>query len=179
MNHAAAILVAALGASAGLARAQEQSDWERRNIGPAFSEQLAVPPAAPNDATLIEFRVDEAPGVRFFIDGATLDVGSDGVVRYVLVARSSAGAQNVSYEGLRCGTGQYRRYAVGRSNGSWGRVEENWRAWPRNQRWLSVLQRDYFCPQTQAIRTAAEGIHALENGGHPFARGLGSLPYGH
>ena len=156
---------------ASVCAAQEQSDWERRNLKPEDSEEKAVaPPAYPRKDTLIEFSVG-ASDFRFFIDGATLGVGSDRIVRYVLVARSPGGAENVSFEAMRCAAGEYRSYAFGRPDGTWSPAAGQWRAM---QRWHRTLQHEYFCPQTQPIRDAAEGVRALEQGGHPFARSLGA-----
>jgi predicted molibdopterin-dependent oxidoreductase YjgC len=99
---------------------------------------------------------------------------ADGVVHYVLVARSSAGAENVSFEGMRCDRGEVRIYAVGRDGGWFGKPGE-WRAiQPRSvQRWHNALFREYFCPQREAIVSAREGVEALRRGGHPLTKGLG------
>jgi hypothetical protein len=153
-----------------------QSDWERQNQkGPPPEEQVE-PPAFPAAANLLEFNVPEGGGFRFFVDPATLSVGKDKVVRYTLVARSSDGVQNVSYEGLRCATADYRTYAFGRVDGSWSTSRSGWRPvdGPAAQRWRTTLYRDYFCPQNEPIRNAAEGVRALEQGGHPFAKGFGA-----
>src|SRR6185436_18152578 len=155
--------------------------WERRNVKPGLQGDDEVPlPPAPQQRSLIEFQVAEVQGFHFYIDGATLSVSPDRVVRYVLVALSDGGAKNISYEALRCETNQTRRYAVGRADGSWSRTTEPWRTVPLGgaARWTKALQRDYFCPQTQPIKSAEEGIRALQDGGHPFAKSLGSPAYG-
>ena len=158
-------LLLALWATPGMA---QQSDWERHNVRPDLGEeQPTAPPAYPRSDTLIEFGVSGSE-FRFYIDGATLSVGSDGIVRYVLVARSPSGVDNVSFEGMRC-AGEYRPYALGRPDGTWAPSPGRWRA---TQRWHRALLHEYFCPQTQPIRDAAEGVQALRQGGHPFARSL-------
>lgn len=87
---------------------QEGEAWQER--------QINLPPW-PQDGDLVEFRLDDpaAPiSFRYFIDGRNLSVGSDGVVRYTLVAQSASGARNVTYEGLRCtAQGVFRVYAYG------------------------------------------------------------------
>jgi hypothetical protein len=102
-----------------------------------------------------------------------VSVDKDGVVAYTLVARSSAGAENVSYEGMRCASAEVRVYALGR-DGAWMRSAGDWRPIaPRTvQRWHNALHREYFCPQGEAIASGEEGIDALRRGGHPFVRGL-------
>jgi CNP1-like family len=95
-------------------------------------------------------------------------VGKDGVVRYVLVARSAQGAQSVSFEGIRCSTSEFRIYATGGDDG-WLRSSSPWRPIaPRAvQRWHNALRDEYFCPFGNPIHSAAEGVDALRRGGHP------------
>jgi hypothetical protein len=145
---------------------------EPPEAGAKAAEERIAPPAYPKDASLLEFSVLNAGGFRFFVDGASLSVAQrDGEVRYVLVARSPEGAQNVSYEGLSCAAAQYRIYSVGRPDASWAGRPGEWRALSGN--WHRVLYREYFCPQNEPIRNAAEGVRALEQGGHPFSQGFG------
>lgn len=162
---------------ASCAAQQEQSDWERRNaslVGPA-EEAIELPPF-PTGGNLIEFPVSAARGFRFYIDGDSVSVGRDGIVRYVLVARSVSGnAENVSYEGMRCRSAEHKRYAVGRADGTWAEAASAWRT---HAPWHRELQREYFCPQTQPIGSAEEGVRALRGGSHPFSRGLASPPMG-
>ena len=170
MTRIAMALAAALGLAA-CGGTQEKSDWERRNIRDDMSDEtLSEPPPFPRADTLIEFEVKDVPNLRFFIDGATLSV-EGGVVRYTLVARSAGGAENVSFEGLRCRTAEHRRYATGRSDGTWTKASSS--PWRPHAAWHKHLQRDYFCPQMQPIRDGAEGVRALTEGANPFARGLG------
>jgi hypothetical protein len=151
-----------------------QSDWERANRKAEPAEEQVTLPAYPTAANLLEFGVVDADGFRFFVDGTTLSVGKDGIVRYVLVARSPDGVQNVTYEGLRCASGEQRIYAFGRPDGSWSASRSGWRSLdaPAVQRRHGILYREYFCPQNEPIRSAAEGVRALQQGGHPFSRGF-------
>ncbi|MGD8742924.1 MAG: CNP1-like family protein [Granulosicoccaceae bacterium] len=83
--------------------------------GPKWQEQKVDKfPDWPDEDKLLPVEVDavDAP-FRFFIDPESLTVGSDGVSRYTVVIRSSSGASNVMYEGLRCRTREYRTYAYG------------------------------------------------------------------
>lgn len=96
-------------------------------------------------------------------------MGEDGVVRYTLVARSPGGTENVTFEGIRCATQEYRIYATGLGSGAWSRTEAPWRAiQPLSiQRWHNALASEYFCPQGNPIHSAEEGRRALRSGGHP------------
>ena len=166
MKRAAAL---ALACFASLAGAQFKSDWEEREAERSWAEGALTLPAFPKREDLIEFFVSSASDFKFFIDRASLAVGADGVVRYTLVGRSPRGAENVSYEGIRCKTGIYRVYAFGRADGSWARRATEWRAIESKsvQRWHHALRREYFCPQNVPIADAAEGLDALRRGGHP------------
>ncbi|MGH8690914.1 MAG: CNP1-like family protein [Burkholderiales bacterium] len=146
------------------------SDWERQQEGRLPPAEMAAPlPPFPRRADLVEFDVAATSEFRFFIDAGSLSVGPDGVVRYALVARSDAGAENVSYEGMRCRTGEVRIYAIGH-DGRWGGKPGEWRAIvPRSvQRWHYALYREYFCPHKQPIASPREGVDALQRGGHPL-----------
>ncbi len=160
-------------ACAAVAHAQPKSDWEREQEERSFQEGPVVLPPYPKAADLVEFTVSSANTFRFFIDGANLAPGKDGVVRYTLVARSNSGAESVSFEGMRCKNGTYKVYAHGRSqDGSWvpNRMAEWVEVQPKRvNRQHQALRREYFCPQSLAISDRAEGIDALKRGGHPHA----------
>ncbi|MBV9360409.1 MAG: CNP1-like family protein, partial [Betaproteobacteria bacterium] len=143
------------------------------NRTPAPSEAQVELPAYPAVARLIEFEKHPGAAFRYFIDPETLSVDKEGVVRYVLVARSSSGVQNVSYEGLRCETAEYRFYAFGQADGTWSRSRSDWRSLQQSQPLQRILYADYFCPQKVAIFNPGEGVRALRDGGHPFAKGFG------
>jgi len=155
-------------------RSAEQSEWERENRQPvsAVAEEQVPLPAYPVSARLIQFDQDRGGDFRFFIDPTTLSVDDKGVVRYVLVARSPSGVENASYEALRCAAAQHRVFALGRPGGTWARSRADWRPLDPGTRQLE-LYADYFCPQKVPIHNAAEGVRALEDGGHPFAKGFG------
>ena len=165
-----ALTLALVALAACANKPQAQSDWERRNAQGVPVQEEVAPPTYPAKANLAEFSVLDADGFRFYVDRASLAVGSDGIVRYVLVARSPQGAENVTFEGLRCASAEQRVYALGRPDGSWSVARSSWRpvASPRHV----TLFRDYFCPQSEPIRSRDEGIRALEAGGHPFAKGF-------
>ncbi len=130
-------------------RSAEQSEWERENRRPvasALEEQVPLPPY-PVSARLIQFDQDRGGDFRFFID-------------------------NVSYEALRCEPAQHRVYALGQADRTWSRSRADWRSLDPGTRQLE-LYADYFCPQKVPIRNAAEGVNALQDGGHPFAKGFG------
>ena len=151
----------------------EMSDWERENaLKQAPGDEKVVPPPYPSRAKLIEFNVPEMGDLNFYVDGSTLSVDKNGVVRYVLVAQSAGGSPNVSYEALRCAAAEHRVYATGQSDRTWLPSRTTWQPLRAAQRWQVALYREYFCPQKVPIRDAGEGVRALQAGGHPFSKGF-------
>ena len=165
-----ALLIALL--VAGCAPTPQMSDWEREHSQKNAVEEAVVMPPFPRGAKLIEFPMADAGGFRFFIDGGTLSVGKDGVVRYTLVAQSPSGVRNVTYEGLRCQSAEQRLYATGRADSTWVPSRTGWQSMQNARPWQRALYREYFCPQKLPIRDADEGVRALQAGGHPFSKGF-------
>jgi len=67
----------------------------------------------------------ETPGsdLRFGIDPASVTVGKDQVIRYVVVATSASGAINAMQEGVRCDTREVKTYARFHKDSGWRPVE--------------------------------------------------------
>ena len=93
-------LVVAAALSKQELRATDADEYEQGSA--AWVEQTVAPPAYPKAESLAEFHGAGTSSNRFFVDVDTLSIGKDGVVRYVLVVRSAGGAENVSFEGIRC-----------------------------------------------------------------------------
>ena len=159
-----------LALNAALSYAQIQSDWERANedrLKQSYERQVAPPPL--DRSRLVEVKLHSLAdsGFRYYVDWGSVSADEDRIVRYVLVARSAGGAENVTFEGLRC-QGEYRVYAVGGPDGAWGGRPSEWRPIPRNPNAVQpALARQYFCPGRAAIRTSDEGQRAVRDGGHP------------
>ncbi len=145
--------------------AQPKSDWERQDEDRNWKEIDVALPAFPRPQDRLPFFVSAASDIRFFVDRPSISVGADGVVRYTLIALSPLGAENISFEGVRCKSSEHKTYAFGRADGSWLRHESAWRR--ATQRWQQTLRVEYFCPQGVPIASAAEGVDALRRGGHP------------
>lgn len=161
-----AVLLVTLLATYSLAWADFEEDYESRQ----WQEIAVTLPEPPQQRNLVPFYVSAATSNRFYIDASTLSVGSDGVVRYVLLVLSPEGGRNVTFEGMRCESRERRIYAVGRLDGSWSKARKN--EWVRIQdayanRHHAALFLDYFCPFGNIVRDAAEARNALLLGGHP------------
>ncbi len=104
-------------------------------------------PAFPEKQNLIPFKVGSVTDKQFFIDEKSITVGADEVIRYSLVVVSSAGAQSISFEGMRCLTGERRVYAFGHSDNTWSKARSN--KWVKLQGGTNnhhvALFADYFC----------------------------------
>lgn len=161
-----ALSLISLLATYSLAWADFEEDYESKQ----WQEVEVTLPEAPKERNLVSFYVSAATSNRFYIDASTLSVGSDGVVRYVLLVLSPEGGRNVTFEGMRCESRERRIYASGRLDGSWSKARKN--EWVRIQdayanRHHAALFLDYFCPFGNIVRNAAEARNALMLGGHP------------
>ena len=132
-------------------------------------------PKFPSKESLLPFQISAKKDTRYFVDGDSLTVGSDDVIRYVLVIVSSSGAQNISYEGLRCATAERRLYAFGRSDKTWSKA--------RNNQWVKIqggaanhsveLYANYFCAVGAPVIMSAEDARLVLRAG---GRNLGTGP---
>jgi hypothetical protein len=128
--------------------------------------ELKLPPF-PKEGSLLLFEASAANTNRFFIDADSILIGDDGIVRYTLVVRSPSGAENISYEGIRCDTTEQKFYAFGRRDGTWSNVRTP--AWRKIQykdvnRQYGVLYSNYFCPDGAPIRSAKDSIQRFKYG---------------
>ncbi|MDH3980511.1 MAG: CNP1-like family protein [Gammaproteobacteria bacterium] len=89
-------------------------------------------PPWPELNSLIEMEIDPGGrGYRLYIDPQSLTTGKDRVVRFTSVMVSPSGVRNVTYEGLHCGEGSYRRLAYG--------MQETWHELP-NSTWAPLVR---------------------------------------
>jgi hypothetical protein len=138
--------------------------------GAVWREDEIVFPELPAPEKMKPFFVSAAASNRFLLDPASLSVGGDGVVRYVLLVETPGGARNMTYEGMRCTTREKRIYASARRDGSWSRSRnEGWEKIrdiaPNRQH--AALFLDYFCPGGVIVRDPDEVRDAINKGGHP------------
>ena len=145
---ALAVVVATL-AACSTPRPPSQFEIDFDEETKPWTEIVTQLPPAPRAQDLVDISVSGGTQYRFSVDGSTLALGSDGVIRYVLVATSPEGARNVSYEGVRCATVEKKLYATGRADGTWVRSRTS--EWSRieevgNNRQQAALMKEYLCP---------------------------------
>jgi hypothetical protein len=122
-------------------RAQVPSDspnqWVEETVG-------AAPTFA--TATLIPIEMPAYVSVKVGVDPDTVTVGSDGIVRYVVVMTNATGSVNAAFEGIRCATDEVKVYARQGSSGKWTTVAV--------QQWKSVND---HTPSRHAYAIARQG----------------------
>ena len=130
-------------------------------------ETAAQLPPYPKAENLIPFNVSSATRNHYFVDAASISVGADKVVRYTVVIDAAGGARNVSFEGMRCESGERRLYAYGHPDGTWSKA--------RNSSWEGIrfrsllsyhkaLYEDHFCPDGINVRNAKAAVESLRRG---------------
>ena len=102
----------AVSATACLATAMAAQEENYNFVETPWIELQTIIPSYPKPENLIEFAVGPTEHNRFYVDGSTINVGNDGVVRYVLVLKTEGGATNVSLEAMRCDTRELKLIAV-------------------------------------------------------------------
>jgi len=133
---------------------------------PRFWEEAEIKiPTAPPSKDLKPFYVSPTTQLKFALDTPSIVFGKDEVIRYVVVITSSSGAQQVTYEGIRCEKYEWRLYATMQSDGKWSKSP--------NSRWQVIkntsynsyhaaLVRDAFCDNSIPRRSAKEIIPLLK-----------------
>lgn len=128
-------------------------------------------PPYPKADNFIPISLGARSSNQFFVDYASVTASDDGVVRYGMVIKSPSGAETVSFEGMRCTTGERKLYAFGRSDGKGGGE------WSRNRhaKWEPIRGRSlndfrrelfyhYFCTVEGAVKLPDIQRH-LKSGG--------------
>lgn len=154
----------ALAFCATAAHAQSQFEEDFDNAYKPWQEIAVQLPAAPKPENLLQFYVSPIATQTFAIDTSSITVGTDGVIRYILVATSPAGARNVSYEGIRCQTHEKKLYAFGQPDGGWVRSRrDRWEPIQSAQanRQHAALANDYFCQNLTIMGDAEEMVDRI------------------
>lgn len=136
-------------------------DWKESEVPmpPVFKADQLVPIEMPRYVSL-----------RLGVDPETLRITEDGIVRYVMVAKSPSGNMNASYEGIRCLTGEVKTYARFTTSGQWSVIgNPEWKPLNGNQPSMHALAlaRQGACNgRAAAANSPAEIINKLKIGAH-------------
>jgi CNP1-like family len=174
----AAFLVLALVVTAAGCGGSTVSDVPDEGSGePRAAQESAVKlPPYPKEQDLLRFEIQPRTAFDYFVDGSSITILEEGVVRFAVVVRT-ASAVNVSYEGFRCISRERRVYARAGRDGNWIRAKDGWV--PVGPRPVAGFRHElywnYLCPGKRIISSTREGVDALRFGGHPDARPEGSM----
>jgi hypothetical protein len=124
-------------------------------------------PAFPKAENLVRVPLESMKSFEVAIDATSIDIGQDGVIRYVMVARSRSGGENISFEGIRCETRERKSYAIGKADKTWGTVRTPvWTGYAANLRsHHNELAREYFCPRLARVSSVKEALNNIRRGG--------------
>lgn len=154
-------------ALSGGVQAQSRNYEDPDESKPAWQDSSSVTlPAAPQAVDLLPFFVSATASQQFQVDAKSLFITSEGVVRYTLVGTSSSGVKNVSYEGIRCATFEYKTYAYGRADGSWSSARrDQWQRMLHNisNRAQAALALDFFCQGKTVAGKVSEMLQKIRN----------------
>lgn len=137
LGACAAILCLTAGAASAQFAAPLDPDWREADV---------PPPPALRTSGLIDLEIPRSE-LRFGVDPASVSLGGDGIVRYVVVAASRTGTVNGIYEGMHCKTGEVKVYA--RHNPSSGWVMAN------DPKWMPVHEAPH---RTYSLPIARQGV---------------------
>ncbi|MBX3652213.1 MAG: CNP1-like family protein [Burkholderiales bacterium] len=168
IKHILAAITGVFFAASALAQSQWDGwDYKFDREITSWAEMQSQLPPYPADGSLIPLDVGSVSSHRFFVDGRSVSADKDGVVRYTLVIKTSGGATNVSFEGIRCETREQKYYAIGRAGGGWVRA--------RNPHWKYIefkevnahhitLYGEFACNGKFVRGTAEQIVQALRRG---------------
>lgn len=150
-------------ASASEDRFNKNYNWEP---DVPWEESNVTLPDWPDAADWLPFSVGRLSQNRHFVAAKSIRVGADGTVRYALRVLSPEGAETLTVEGIRCGTSELKRYAVGRPE------EKRWVP-ARNSDWKKLhpgnyaqveLLKEYLCSAGSPVQSPDEAIKWLKRG---------------
>jgi len=161
-------LALVLAGAAGLASAQlvpDDPDWKEQ-------EAPKPPPLRTSGLIALEMR---GSTLRFGVDPASISIGPDGIVRYVVVATSPSGTVNAMYEGVRCTSGEVKVYARHNPDTGWVPGKGEWQPLQQTAHSRHSLQiaRNGACIGHGPNRPAAAIARDLRGGADLRFRGEG------
>jgi len=163
------LVLAAFAVVSAAGAAQSTSTWEADfdEDTKSWKEIQAQIPPYPKEQNLILVEAGSETSHKFYVDAPSVSVGEDGVLRYTIVVKTTGGATNVTFEGMRCETREQKLYALGHRDGTWARA--------RNPKWQRILLRDlqphhymlyreFFCASRTQPTPPKLALEALRRG---------------
>lgn len=141
--------------------------WAQNTLDNPDWVELPMPPIPSfSKDKLITIDMPAYVSLKIGVDPASIQVGSDGIVRYVVVMQNTTGAVNAAYEALRCVNNEVKTYARLTSSGQWSVLESPvWRHVTDNMpsRHAQAISRQGACSSRLAL-SQEETIKALKAG---------------
>jgi hypothetical protein len=134
----------------------------RAQVGSSAS--AAPTPPRFDAARAIALDLPPSASMRVGVDPQTISIGTDGVVRYVVVAQSSSGLVNAFYEGIKCESAEVIRYAHTLGDAPWTLAQDPpWAPLSDNRPSRHALQfgRQAACEGFTPRRTTRDIVDAL------------------
>ena len=146
-----------------------QQDYIEKQESPQELELDVALPAYPEKKNLMDLKI-ATDGMQYtvYLDKPSLVLADDGVVRYTVILVPPSGIWNVTYEGLRCGEKQYRRYAYG-IDGGWQPLNTSpWRDVQGSgaNRYRRILYENYFCNPMRPFQSAGQMLDSFNENWH-------------
>ena len=159
------VLVLSLFAGLSASHAQLPStdpDWQEADAPPAPVFDIATL------TRLVPFEVSIDSDLRWGIDPTSIQINNDGLVRYVVVARSQSGVINAFYESINCNKAEFKIHARHNGKNGWAIVERpDWRSLydKAPSKHALMLAKQGACTGTSAAQSATLMMHAIKNTG--------------
>ncbi len=128
-------------------------------------ENIAIP-SPPKEHNLVEFEATTstvARNQRFFLDKTSLSLGKDEVSRYLAVIQIGK-TRNVFYDGIRCATGEVKKYAYGVGDQLKSIREPKWEGIKRYDYLRKTLRRTILCDGDSRPRKPKQVIQKVQYG---------------
>jgi len=129
--------------------------------------EITVPlPAPPKPENLLRYPTNWTSN-EVYIDTASLQFANNETLNYTLVVRGSGGGENITFESLRCNSGERRVHAYGRRDGTWSAARRS--DWMRItdggiNRYYFEFYRDVFC-NGKSLEPRRDVMANLKRGG--------------
>ena len=128
---------------------------------------VGVPlPAFPKKENLVRFPTNWTSN-EIYIDTSTMVFGDGEILSYTLLVRGAGGAENYTFESLRCTTGERRVLAYGKRDGTWSPARNtSWQLIGDRgiNRYYFEFYRDVFC-SGKTLELKIDVLNNIRRGG--------------
>ena len=163
------VLLLSLFAVVSAAQAADTTRYYNDKDGNAvvWKEGETAIPAFPQRPDLIRFTAPtEAASNQYYVDGKSLILGRDDVLRFTVVIIGSGGAVNVLHQGIDCDSDEIKTYGYGTTAGKMVRSSgANWRPLIRSgpMAYQTILADRYACDADGLSSPVADVLKRLRS----------------